>query len=293
MTPRTPSDLAFHWLNNAGLTVIGIVCMLPFLHVVSLSLSSSNAIAAGEVSFWPVSVNLNSYAFIFERPVFLRALLISLERVALGLSLSMLLIVLTAYPLSKERETFRHRTWYAWYFVFTMLFSGGLIPTYLVVRNLGLLDTIWALVVPSAVPVFSVVLLLNFLRGLPRELGDSAAIDGASEWQMMWRIYVPLCVPALATLVLFSVVGHWNSWFDGLIYNNYSKHYPLQTFLSSLIVGKAPSVVTGSDVEMMKRINNDSVKAAYIFIGAFPVILVYPFLQKYFMKGIVMGSVKG
>lgn len=283
----------FDSVNQMFLAVLAVSCILPFVYLISVSFSSGNAVVSGQVTFWPVEFTWDSYEYVANRPAFWSGLLVSLKRLALGVSLSMLLIILTAFPLSKESSAFRARTPLVWYFVFTMLFSGGLIPGYLLVRSLHLLDTIWALVLPGAVPVFSVVLLLNFLRNLPKEIADSAAIDGAGEWQMLWRIYVPLSKPALATLVLFSVVGHWNSWFDGMIYNNMSANYPLQTYLSSLVSNIGNSVAFGNiDEVIVRTVNFKTVLAAQIFLAALPMIMIYPFLQKYFTKGIVMGSIK-
>lgn len=283
----------FNSLNQIFMVVLAITCMLPFVYLIAVSLSSGNAVIAGKVTFWPVEFTWESYTYVAGRPAFWSGLMVSIQRVLLGVAFSMLLVILTAYPLSKESSAFRMRTPLVWYFVFTMLFSGGLIPGYLLVRSLHLIDTIWALVLPGAIPVFSVVLLLNFLRSLPKEIGDSAAIDGASEWQMLWRIYVQLSKPALATLTLFSIVSHWNSWFDGMIYNNSSANYPLQTYLSSLVSNIGSSVAFGNiDEVIVRTVNFKTVLAAQIFLAALPMILIYPFLQKYFTKGIVMGSVK-
>lgn len=294
MTVNRPHPV-LNAVNQLFLIVLALLCMLPFINIFAVSLSSGPAALAGDVSFWPVDFTWTSYVYVANRQAFWQALLISVERVLLGVAINMFLIVITAYPLAKERSAFRARTWLVWYFVFTMLFSGGLIPSYLLVRQLGLLDTLWALVLPGSVPVFSVVLLLNFLRNLPREIGDSAAIDGAGEWQMLWRIYVPLSKPALATLLLFSVVGHWNSWFDGMVYNNMSDHYPLQTYLSSLVSNLGITVASNSnmlDEAIARAVNSKTVLAAQIFLAATPMIAMYPFVQKYFTKGIVMGSIK-
>ncbi|MBO9610860.1 MAG: carbohydrate ABC transporter permease, partial [Paenibacillaceae bacterium] len=183
------------------------------------------------------------------------------------------------------------RTLYAWFFVITMLFHGGLIPWYVVIRSTGLLDTIWALVLPGAVPVFSVVLLLNFFRQLPREMEESAYVDGAGHWTVLWKIFVPTSLSALATIALFSLVGHWNSWFDGLILMGKPEHYPLQSYLQTVIVASGSSMPT-ADWASMAEISDRTVKSAQIFIGMLPILLVYPLLQKYFVKGIVLGSVK-
>ena len=208
----------------------------------------------------------------------------------------MIFTILAAYPLSKTKAEFPCRNVASWFFFVPMIFSGGLVPWFLVVNETHLLNTIWALILPGAVPVFNVIILLNFFRQLPKELSESAFIDGAGHWTVLFRIYLPLSVPALATLVLFVAVGHWNSWFDGLILMQDPKNYPLQTYLQSLIVStnaEALQHATKEQLQMLSRISDRTLKDSQIFIAAVPILAVYPFLQKYFMKGLVLGSVKG
>jgi len=284
--------IGFQIFNYALLGLIAISCVLPMIHIFAISLSSNAAASTGAVKLWPVDFNTMSYKYVMEQAAFIRSFFISIERVALGVAVNILLTVFLAYPLSKESHKFKARTAYAWIFVFTMLFGGGLIPTYMVIRTAGLLDSIWALVLPGAVPVFSAILLLNFFRGLPKELEEAAFIDGAGHFVSLFRIYLPLSIPALATIVLLSFVGHWNSWFDGLIYMNSPERYPLQSYLQTIVIQKNFSGLTDLNTEALRQISDRTVKAAQIFLGALPVLAVYPFLQKYFMKGLVMGSVK-
>lgn len=277
----------------AFLALLAILCILPILNVLALSFSSISAIQAMKVTLWPVDVSLKAYQFVAAKHEFLRSMGVSVQRVLLGTSINMLLTILVAYPLSKEPAQFRFRTGYAWIFVFTMLFSGGLVPTYIVVKELGLLDSMWALVLPGALPVFNVILLLNFIRGLPKELMEAGFIDGAGHWTMLWRIVVPLSLPALATVTLFVIVGHWNEWFAGLIYMNDPRHYPLASYLQTVIVRRDYSQITDpAELAMLAALDDRAVHAAQIFLGALPIFCVYPFLQRYFMAGIVMGSVK-
>lgn len=278
--------------NMVFLTLLAFSCLFPLIHVFSVSLSSAQAVSAGVVKLWPVDFTLASYETVFTKKAFLQAFGVSLNRVVLGTSISMVLMTLLAYPLSKDNKQFRLRTGYAWFFVFTIIFGGGLIPTYMVVKSTGLIDSIWALVIPTAVPVFNVVLLLNFFRNLPKELEESAKLDGANHWTILWRIYVPVSLPALATVFLFTVIGHWNSWFDGLIFMNQPEHYPLQTYLQTSIVSKDLSQMSAQEVEKFFRVNDRTGRAAQIFVAALPILLAYPFLQRFFMKGIVLGSVK-
>ncbi|WP_135549409.1 carbohydrate ABC transporter permease [Paenibacillus cymbidii] len=278
--------------NYVVLTLLALSCLLPFVQVLSVSLSSAPAVSAGEVKLWPIGFTWASYNSVFGEAAYMTAFLVSLKRIALGVSLNMLLSVMVGYPLSKESRQFRMRTVYVWFFVFTMIFGGGLIPTYLVVKETGLINSIWALVLPHAVPIFNVVLLLNFFRGLPKEMEESAKIDGAHHWTILWRIYLPLSLPVLATILLFASVAHWNSWFDGVIYLNQPEDYPLQTFLHTHVIAKNVEEMSPEEMEQFFLVNDQTGRAAQIFIASLPILLVYPFLQRYFMKGIVLGSVK-
>ena len=280
-------------INTSLLTLLSLACLVPLIHILAISLSSSPAAAAGKVTFWPVDFSWNSYMFVAKRPAFWRSMVVSLERIALGGVVNMLLTILCAYPLSKEKDEFKSRTLYAWLFFFTMIFNGGLIPTYMVVRQLDLIDSIWALVLPTAVPVFNTILLLNFFRNVPKALSESAYIDGASHWITLWKIYVPVSMPALATVMLYCLVGHWNSWFDGLIYMNNPKHYPMQSYIQTIVAMRSYANLTQAEIAALVTISDKTLKAAQIFLGSLPILCVYPVLQRYFVKGIVLGSVKG
>jgi putative aldouronate transport system permease protein len=290
MLYRSTAYKIFTSFNYIFLTILGIICVLPIIHVFSVSLSSRAAATANIVNFWPVGFTVDAYKQTLANEDFLRALVIGIERTVLGTALSMIVILFAAYSLSKSDHKFAGRSIYAWFFVFTILFSGGLIPTYLIVKDTGLLNTIWALIIPSAVGGFNLILMLNFFRSIPPELEEAALIDGAGHFTTLLKIYIPVSMAAIATIGLFDMVGHWNSWFDGMIYLKDPKDYPMATFLQSLLskeyIGNG---ISGADME---NISNRTVKASQIFIGALPILLVYPFLQKYFVKGIVLGSVK-
>ncbi|MDQ6417953.1 carbohydrate ABC transporter permease [Paenibacillus sp. LHD-117] len=282
----------FNVFNHCFLIFLALLCLAPMVHVLAISFSTSSAATAGLVKLWPVSFTMDSYAFILEKPQFLRAFSLSVWRVALGVTISMLLTVLLAYPLSKEVKDFRFRTIYAWLFVFTILFNGGLIPWYMTVKMTGLIDTIWALVIPGAVQVFNVILLLNFFRGLPKELEESSFIDGASHWTTLWRVYLPVSLPSLATITLFAFVGQWNSWFDGLMLMNSPDNYPLSTYLQTIIIQPDMSKISMLQAKHLSEVSDRTTKAAQIILGSLPILIIYPFLQKFFVKGIVLGSVK-
>ena len=284
---------AFYGINAVALFLIAVICLVPILHVIALSFSGSSAVMAGQVTLWPVKPTLASYNILMQRSDFFDSFKMSLCRVLLGTAVNLVLIMLTAYPLSKNKNQFHGRTVYAWYLIITIIFSGGLIPTYMVVRQMGLINSIWALILPGAVPVWNTVLMMNFYRNLPREIEESAFIDGADHLVVLIKLYVPLSAPAVATVALFSIVGHWNSWFDGLIYLNTPSMYPLQTFLYMIGTAVTQGSTTTENVEYMREISDRTLRSAQIVIAMVPVLAAYPFLQKYFTKGIVMGSVKG
>lgn len=219
---------------------------------------------------------------------------ISIERVILGTLLNVALMVLTAYPLAKD--DLPGRGFLSGFFVLTMLIGGGMIPTYLLVSGLGLKDTIWALILPGALPVYNMIILMNFIRGLPHELEEAAWIDGANPFQTLFQIIFPLLGPSLATVGLFCMVGHWNDWFAGMIYMSDPLNYPLQTYLQTLLVDfekLLQSDSTGNIKDILSKMNARTGRAAQLFLGALPIMCVYPFLQRYFTKGLTLGSVKG
>ncbi len=296
MQYKTRANRIFHFVNIFILAVVSLLCVLPFINLLAISFSDSAAVAAGAVGFTPVDFTLSAYEYALKGGKFIRALFISFERVFLGVGLNLILMVLTAYPLSKTRKKVAGRNIYMVYFVITMLVSGGMIPTYLVVTGLGLKDTIWALILPGALPVYNMVILMNFMRGIPEEIEEAAAIDGASPFQILTRVLLPILKPALATVGLFCIVTHWNDWFSGMIYMNNPDNYPLQTYLQSLLQNFEQLLRTQSsqDIQaLLAQMDARTGRAAQLFLGAIPVMVICPFLQKYFTKGLVLGSVKG
>lgn len=285
----------FHVCNYTFLILVSLLCILPFVNLLAVSFSGSAAVSAGKVVFWPVDFNLKAYEFALEGGQFYQALWVSVQRVVLGTLFNLVLMVLTAYPLSKSKDKVMGRGIYMGYFVITMLFSGGLIPTYLIVVQAGLIDSIWSLILPGALPIFSMIILMNFIRSLPEEIEESATIDGAGPVQILVRILLPLLKPALATVGLFSIVGHWNSWFEGIIYMNNPANYPLQSYLQTLLLDFEQIMLrSGNDyTQLLAMMNARTGRAAQLFLGALPILAIYPFLQKYFTTGLVLGSVKG
>ncbi|MDL2323976.1 carbohydrate ABC transporter permease [Ruminococcaceae bacterium OttesenSCG-928-A16] len=282
----------FQVINVIILAILALLCLLPLLNLLAISLSSSSAVTTGQVSFWPVDFTLDSYKFVLEKPEFYRAFGISVAKVFVGVPLNMLMSIMIAYPLSRTKAEFRARNAYMWFFLITMVFSGGLVPWYIVISKLGLIDSFWALILPVAVPVYNVVILTNFFKGIPKEIEEAALIDGATYWQVVWRIFVPLSKAALASIMLFAIVNHWNSWFEGLILMNRPENYPLQSYLQTVVVNRDVRLMTSQNAAFITTVSERTSRAAQVFTATLPVLVVYPFLQKYFTTGVVLGGVK-
>jgi ABC-type glycerol-3-phosphate transport system permease component len=217
------------------------------------------------------------------------------KRVLFGGLLNFALNIMMAFALSKDSKEFRMRNTYMWFLVFTMLFSGGIVPWFMTIKSYGMLDSMWALILPHAVQVFNVILLMNFFRNLPKELSEAAEIDGAGPWYIMLRLFVPLSLPAIATVTLFSIVFHWNSFFDGLILMNSQDHYPLQTYIQTLVAQLSAQAMTSMSPDQLAEamaVSNRTFNAAKIIISMIPILLIYPFIQRFFIHGITLGSVK-
>jgi len=286
-----------HGIIYVIVILLALSCLIPMMNVVAISLSSSHAVAANKVGLWPVELTFAAYERIMGDQQFWRSFNISVFRVVVSLLLNLVMIVTMAYPLSKTKKVFRLRRVLMGIMVFAMLFSGGMIPSYLVVRNLGLLNTVWALILPSAVPIGSVILVMNFFRGIPKSLEESARIDGANPLQILTRIYIPMSLPCLATVSLFSIVGSWNDFFSGLIYMTKTENYPLMTYIQSLSVNIAETMqragnLSSEQLQSLLAVSDRNLNAAKIVVAVVPLLIIYPLLQKYFVQGIVVGSVK-
>lgn len=272
-----------------------LVCILPVINTLAISLSDQVNAGLGQVIFWPVQFTTVSYQNILQDTQFFRSFLISVERVALGGAINVVLTILMAYPLSKPKSKFKSRDIYMWFVIFIMLFSGGLIPTYLVVSNLHLINTIWSLVLPGAVPVFSVLVLMNFFRDIPSSLEEAAYVDGANPLYILWNIYVPLSMPSIAVILLFAAVGHWNAFFDGMIYINDTKQFPLQTYIQNLTITvdwTRLGSLTPAEIKKTLAVSSMTFNSAKVIVSMIPLLILYPFLQRYFVKGMVLGAVK-
>jgi putative aldouronate transport system permease protein len=283
----------FDNINTLFLIALAAICILPLVNVLAVSFSSPEYAAAGRVWFMPRGATTSSYKAALGDARFWNSLRISLFRTVVGTAINILLTILAAYPLSKDNKAFPSRNRYVMYLFVTMVFSGGLVPGFLVVYYTGLYNTVWAMIIPGAVNAWNIVLMMNFFRQLPKEMEEAAIIDGAGQMTILWRIFIPVSKASIATITLFCIVGHWNEWFGGLLFMRTMSGYPLATYLQSLLAGDVARFMTQAGQEMMARFNTKTLKAALVFINAAPIIIVYPFLQKYFAKGLVLGSVKG
>ncbi|WP_300684313.1 carbohydrate ABC transporter permease [Acutalibacter sp. 1XD8-36] len=276
------------------LAVICLICLVPLVNTLALSFSSSSAANAGKVLLWPVDPTLASYEKIISDSAYIQAIGVSCMRVLVGTSVSFAIIVTMAYPLSKSAKTFRFRNVYMWAVISTMLFSGGLIPLYMMVYHLKLINSFWSLILPCAVPVFNVILVMNYMKGLPKSVEESAELDGAKPWTILLRIVMPMCKPVLATVTLFTAVGHWNQYFDGMIYLNSPSKWPVQTYIQSLQtnLSELSTMTDPEEIARLLQVSGITFNAAKVFVALLPVIIVFPFVQKYFIGGIVLGAVK-
>jgi putative aldouronate transport system permease protein len=270
-----------------------LICLAPVVNIIAISFSDTAAAVTGSVFFIPHRPTIASYDKLITEGTFGRSFMISVIRVAAALVVSMPVKIMMAYALSKNKKAYPERNAVMWIAVFTMLFNGGLIPTYIIVRSYGLVDSFWALVLPMVMNVWDTIIMMNFFKGVPAELEEAAGMDGADALRTLLSVYLPISLPMLATITLFTVVNHWNDFFLGLIYINDPRNYPIQTYIRSLSVKLDFSAITDAR-ELAERLKVSSItfNAAKIVVSMAPIMCVYPFLQKYFVKGLVMGSVK-
>ena len=272
------------------LTVVVLVCLYPFLNVVAYSLSGNTAVLSGKVTFYPIDFQLSAYKeILLKQTQIWTAMGISVTVTVLGTLLGLVLTVAAAYALSKEK--LKGRGILSGFILFSMYFSGGIIPTFLVVKGVGLYDSISALVIPSAMNVFNFIVMRTFFKELPLELEEAARIDGANDMKILFKIALPLSMPIIATIGLFYAVSYWNDYFSALLYIQTPEKFSLQLRLRQLLF--AGQINQVSMENLGTQVMSESLKMASIVISTIPIILVYPWLQKYFVKGVMLGSVKG
>lgn len=283
-------ERCFAVFNYCFFIIMGCTTLLPFVNLIAKSMSSEEAVISGNVGLLPVGIQFETYKYVLQDSMFLSSLKTSVLLTIIGTTLSLTLTTLTAYPLSKVR--LRGRKWILLMFVFTMLFSGGLIPTYLLMQNLNLVNTLGVLFLPAMVNVFNMLIIKNYFEGLPDSLEESAKLDGAGNIRILVHIMLPLSLPVMATIALFFAVAFWNDFFAAMIYITNPELKPLQLYLKELIVSSSGDFLK-NNVDAAINMTPQSIQASSILLATLPILLVYPFLQKYFVKGVLVGSVKG
>ncbi|TLS49219.1 carbohydrate ABC transporter permease [Paenibacillus antri] len=288
---KTLGSRLFDIVNYTLLSLIGLVTILPFIHVIAGSFTTVTELATKQFVIIPTVWSLDAYKYIFSTNTLFRALGVSVVVTLFGTLFSMLLTALMAYGLS--RKDLDGRGGIMFMVVFTMLFSGGLIPTFLVVKELGMIDSLTALVVPTAINAFNLIIMRNFFQNLPEGLEESAKIDGCNDWGILFRIVIPLSMPAIATISLFYAVTYWNTYITAILYLNDAAKWPVQVILRQIVILASGLTADTSGMEDFVRPPEQTVKMAVIVVATLPILLVYPFLQKHFAKGALLGSIKG
>ena len=288
----TGGERTFETINLIVLILIGALMLFPFLNMAAKSFSSENAILTGKVLFWPVGFQTGTYKYVIRQAQFWNSFKVSVMITLMGTTGAMIISCLTAYPLSKTWLYGRKPLLLL--FVFTMLFGGGMVPSYLLMRSLGLINTIWVLFVPAMLSVYNMILLKNFFEDIPDSIEESAELDGAGSLRILVSIVLPMSLPAIATIGLFYAVGFWDNYMSGLLYITKPELKPLQQYLYEIVtesinVDKEMSM----DAQENAALNTDAIRSATIMLACVPIMCVYPFLQKYFVKGMRVGSVKG
>lgn len=288
---KTISSRIFDIVNYTPLLIIGLVTILPFLHVIAGSFTTVTELAQKQFVLFPTVWSLDAYKYVFSTNTVFRSLGVSVGVTFLGTLFSMLLTCLMAYGLS--RRDLDGRNFIMFMVLFTMLFSGGMIPTFLVVKEMGLIDTYAALIVPTAINAFNLIIMRNFFQNLPEGLEESAKIDGAGDWGILFRIVIPLSMPAIATISLFYAVTYWNTYMSAILYLNDAAKWPVQVILRQIVILASGLAADTSGMDEFVRPPEQTVKMAVIVIATPPILCVYPFLQKHFAKGAPLGSIKG
>ncbi|MBR0392378.1 MAG: carbohydrate ABC transporter permease [Oscillospiraceae bacterium] len=273
--------------------LFSLTCLLPFVNVAAVSFSSKSAILRGDVSFWPVDFETTAYQAIFSDKSMTRSLVFTIIITVVYTLFSMIMTILMAYPLTKKR--LRGRNFFSFLALFTMYFSGGIIPHYLNIKELGLMDSPWALILPGMLSTYNMIILKSFFQTLPNELEEAAIIDGANDFQVLLKVYLPLSMASLATLTLFYAVGKWNSFQDALYYIQTKAYQPLQLKLYHIIKGSQAVDVAALEggASTVATSVSESIEPASIIFATLPILVVYPFVQRYFVAGVTIGAVKG
>ncbi|WP_152402039.1 carbohydrate ABC transporter permease [Paenibacillus cellulositrophicus] len=294
MLIESKGDRIFNVINYVVLILVTLVVLYPLVFVLSASFSDPQTVLRGEMLLWPKGINLNSYEKIFQNKDIISGFTNTLIYTTLGTAINLVMTILAAYPLS--RRDFVGRNGIMALLVFTMFFSGGLIPTYLLIKNLGMLNTLWVMIIPNAVSIWNIIIMRTFFQqSIPHELQEAATIDGCSNIQILTRIILPLSMPIIAVTILFYAVGHWNAFFSALLYLTDKDKFPLQLVLREILIqGQTNDMVKMSTESAIKQQREvEGIKYAVLVVANIPVLVLYPFLQRYFVKGVMIGAIKG
>ncbi|MGG0821732.1 carbohydrate ABC transporter permease [Paenibacillus turicensis] len=291
-------DRVFDTCNMIAMICLMIVTLYPFINMIAVSFNDANDAVRGGIYLWPRQWTFDNYKYVFGESDIYHATLISALRTLLGTAVSVFCTAMLAYTLSRQEFVLRKSV--TIFFVFTMYFSGGLIPSYLLIRNLNLIDSFWVYIVPGVIGVFNMIVIRSFIEGLPEGILESARIDGAGEFATFVRVVLPLTIPAMATVSLFVAVGQWNSWFDVFLYNSSNTNlstlqYELMKILQTTTTSSTTSIsdIYQSADNTAVMVTPTSIRATMTIIASVPILMVYPFLQKYFVQGMTLGGVKG
>ncbi len=292
MIENRGKDKVFNWVILILMGLYAFVTLLPLLHVLANSFSSADAVNRGAVGLWPVEFSLESYARVFREESILRGYMNTLIYTAVGTVLQLVLQFTAAYPLS--RRDLKGRNFFSFYFVLTMFINGGLIPTYLVVKALGMLNTRWAMIIPGCVGIYNLIIIRTYITSsIPWELQEAAMIDGCSNVRLFWSVVLPLCKPILAVMTLYAIVGYWNAYFNSLMYMWNDDLYPLQRVLQNILIANDTGNIGGSIGSGEQALLSESLKYVTIVVSSAPILFLYPFFQRFFEKGLMVGGVKG
>lgn len=294
MQIESRGDRIFNIINYTILILVTVIVLYPLLFVLSASFSDPQTVLRGEMLLWPKGFNLNSYVKIFQNQDIISGFTNTLIYTSLGTLINLTMTILAAYPLS--RKDFVGRNAIMALLVFTMFFSGGLIPTYLLIKNLGMLNSLWVMIIPNAVSIWNIIIMRTFFQqSIPNELQEAATIDGCSNIKILTRIILPLSMPIIAVTILFYAVGHWNAFFNALLYLSDKEKFPLQLILREILIqGQTNDMVKMSTESAIKQQREvEGIKYAVLVVANLPVLALYPFLQRYFVKGVMIGAIKG
>ena len=290
---ESKTDRTFNIFNYVFLTIVALLVIYPLLFVISASISNPQYVVSGEIWLWPKEITLDAYHKVFKNQDIINGFMNTLKYTVFGTVLNVIMTILAAYPLS--RRDLKGRGVIMAFIVFTIFFSGGLIPTYLLIRDLGMLNTFWVMVIPNAVAVWNIIIMRTFFQSIPHELQESAMIDGCGNIRILWNIVLPLSFPVIAVMVLFYSVGHWNSYFQALIYLQDQEKFPLQLILRQILIqGQTNDMIKAtSESFLAQQLSVEGLKYAILIVANLPMLMLYPFLQRYFVKGVMIGSLKG